>query len=69
MTDYKGDRSPSKLALIYQQINWVEEEPDGILFQHNSGDNCIAVNKINSVLLLLLADRETLITNVPLNQS
>jgi hypothetical protein len=64
MTDYKGDRPFSKLALIYQQINGLEEQPDGILFQQNSGDNCIAVKKINSVLLLLLADRETLITNV-----
>ena len=64
MTDYKGERPPSKLALINQQINWLQQQPDGILFQQNSGDNCIAVKKINSVLLLLLADRETLITNV-----
>ncbi|MEG4856086.1 fused MFS/spermidine synthase [Microcoleus sp. K1-B6] len=64
MTDYKGDRQTSNLAAIHQQINWLQQQPDGILFQQNSGDNCIAVKKINSVLLLLLADRETLITNV-----
>lgn len=64
MTDYKGDRQSRNLALINQQINWFQQQPDGILFQQNSGDNCIAVKKINSVLLLLLADRETLITNV-----
>ena len=64
MTDYKGDRPPSKLALINQQINWLQQQPDGFLFQQNSGDNSIAVKKINSWLLLLLADRETLITNV-----
>ncbi|MEG3935152.1 fused MFS/spermidine synthase [Microcoleus sp. T3_B1] len=64
MTDYKGDRQTSNLAAIHQQINWLQQQPDGILFQQNSGANCIAVKKINSVLLLLLADRETLITNV-----
>lgn len=64
MTDYKGDRQSRNLALINQQINWLQQQPDGFLFQQNSGDNCIAVKKIDSVLLLLLADRETLITNV-----
>jgi spermidine synthase len=64
MTDYKGDRQTRNLALIHQQINWLQEQPDGIIFQQNSGDNCIAVKKINSVLLLLLADRESLSTNV-----
>ncbi|MEG4500041.1 fused MFS/spermidine synthase [Microcoleus sp. F10-C6] len=64
MTDYKGDRQTSNLAAIKKQINWVRQQPDGIIFQQNSGDNCIAVKKINSVLLLLLADRETFITNV-----
>ncbi|MEG4577362.1 fused MFS/spermidine synthase [Microcoleus sp. N3A4] len=64
MTDYKGDRQTSNLAAIKKQINWLHQQPDGIIFQENSGDNCIAVKKINSVLLLLLADRETLITNV-----
>lgn len=64
MTDYKGDRQSRNLALINQQINWFQHQPDGILFQQNSGDNCIAVKKIKSVLLLLLADRETLSTNV-----
>lgn len=64
MTDYKGDRQSRNLALINQQINWLHQQPDGIIFQEYSGDNCIAVKKINSVLLLLLADRETLITNV-----
>lgn len=64
MTDYKGDRQTSNLAAIHQQITWLQQQPDGFLFQQNSGDNCIAVKKINSVLLLLLADRETLITNV-----
>ncbi|MEG3986450.1 fused MFS/spermidine synthase [Microcoleus sp. S28C3] len=64
MTDYKGDRQSRNLALINEQINWLQQQPDGILFQQNSGDNCIAVKKIKSVLLLLLADRETLSTNV-----
>lgn len=64
MADYKGDRQSRNLALINQQINWLQQQPDGILFQQNSGDNCIAVKKIKSVLLLLLADRETLSTNV-----
>lgn len=65
MTDYyKGDRQTSNLALIHKQINWLQKQPDGIIFQQNSGDNCIAVKKINSVLLLLLADRPTLSTNV-----
>ncbi|MEG4392215.1 fused MFS/spermidine synthase [Microcoleus sp. BROC3] len=64
MTDYKGDRQTSNLAAIKKNINWLHQQPDGIIFQENSGDNCIAVKKINSVLLLLLADRETLITNV-----
>ena len=64
MTDYKGDRQTSNLALIHKQINWLQQQPDGIIFQQNSGDNCIAVKKIKSVLLLLLADKETLSTNV-----
>lgn len=64
MTDCKGDRQTSNLAAIKKQINWVHQQPDGIIFQEISGDNCIAVKKINSVLLLLVADRETLITNV-----
>jgi len=64
MNDYKGDRLPSNLAAIHQQINWLQQQPDGIIFQQNSGDNCIAVKKIKSVLLLLLADRESLSTNV-----
>lgn len=64
MTDYKGDRQTSNLAAIHQQIHWLQQQPDGIIFQQNSGDNCIAVKKINSVLLLLLADRESLSTNV-----
>ncbi|MEG4341717.1 fused MFS/spermidine synthase [Microcoleus sp. A003_D6] len=64
MTDYKGVRQTSNLALIHQQINWLHQQPDGIIFQQNSGDNCIAVKKMQSFLLLLLADRETLSTNV-----
>ncbi len=64
MTDYKGDRQTRNLALIHKQINWLQQHPDGIIFQQNSGDNCIAVKKIKSVLLLLLADKETLSTNV-----
>jgi len=64
MTDYRGDRQTSNLAAIHQQINWLQQQPDGIIFQQNSGDNCIAVKKIKSVLLLLLADKETLSTNV-----
>lgn len=64
MNDYQGDRLPSNLAAIHQQINWLQQQPDGIIFQQNSGDNCIAVKKIKSVLLLLLADRESLSTNV-----
>ncbi|MEG3842396.1 fused MFS/spermidine synthase [Microcoleus sp. herbarium14] len=64
MTDDRGDRETNNLAVINQQINWLQQQPDGILFQENSGDNCIAVKKINSLLLLLLADRETLSTNV-----
>jgi len=64
MTDYQGDRQTSNLAAIHQQINWLQQQPDGIIFQQNSGDNCIAVKKIKSVLLLLLADKETLSTNV-----
>ena len=64
MTDYRGDRQTSNLAVIHQQINWLHQQPDGIIFQQNSGDNCIAVKKIRSVLLPLLADRETLSTNV-----
>jgi spermidine synthase len=64
MTDYKGDRQTSNLAAIHQQIHWLQQQPDGLLFQQNSDDNCIAVKKIKSVLLLLLAERKTLITNV-----
>ena len=64
MTDYRGDRKTRNLAAIHQQINWLQQQPDGIIFQQNSGDNCIAVKKIKSVLLLLLADKETLSTNV-----
>ena len=64
MNDYKGDRQTRNLALIHKQINWLQQHPDGIIFQQNSGDNCIAVKKIKSLLLLLLADKETLTTNV-----
>lgn len=64
MSDYLGDRQNSKLAAIRQQINWLQQQPDGTLFQKNYGDNCIAVKKINSFLLLLLADTETLTTKV-----
>ncbi|MEG4505192.1 fused MFS/spermidine synthase [Microcoleus sp. F6_B4] len=64
MTDCKGDRQTSNLAAIHRQINWLQQQPDGFLFQQISGDNCIAVKKTKSVLLLLLADRKTLITNV-----
>ena len=64
MNDYKGDLLLSNLAAIHHQINWLKQQPDGIIFQQNSGDNCIAVKKIKSVLLLLLADRESLSTNV-----
>jgi len=56
MTDYLGDRQNSNLAAIRQQINWLQQQPDGTLFQQNYGDNCIAVKKIKSFLLLLLAD-------------
>ena len=64
MTNYLGDRQTSNLAVIHQQINWLKQQPDGIIFQQNSSDNCIAVKKIKSLLLLLLADQETLSTNV-----
>ncbi|MEG4230620.1 fused MFS/spermidine synthase [Microcoleus sp. Pol11C3] len=64
MTDYKGDWQTSNLAAINQQIKWLQQQPDGILFQHNYGDNCIAVKKNKSVLLLLLVDTETFTTNV-----
>lgn len=64
MSDYLGDRPNSNLSAIRQQINWLQQQPDGILFQQISGENWIAVKKIKSFLLLLLADTETLTTNV-----
>jgi spermidine synthase len=64
MTDCEFDRQQKNLTAIYDRINWLHQQPDGILFQEMSGDNCIAVQKIKSVLLLFLADRSTLTTNV-----
>lgn len=64
MTDYQCDRQQKNLTTIYDRINWLHQQPDGIIFQEISGDNCIAVKKIKSVLLLFLADRTTLSTNV-----
>ncbi|MBE9185779.1 fused MFS/spermidine synthase [Microcoleus sp. LEGE 07076] len=64
MSDYLGDSSNSNKLVIQQEINWLQQQPDGILFKQISGDNCIAVKKIKSFLLLLLADTETLTTNV-----
>ncbi|NJL69240.1 MAG: fused MFS/spermidine synthase [Richelia sp. CSU_2_1] len=64
MTNYQDDRQQKNLTAIYDRINWLHQQPDGILFQEISGDNCIAVKKIKSVLLLFLADRSTLTTNV-----
>ncbi|MBE9120313.1 fused MFS/spermidine synthase [Tychonema sp. LEGE 07199] len=64
MSDYLGDRQNSKVAAIRKQINWLQQQPDGTLFQQNYGENCIAVKKIKSFLLLLLADTETFTTKV-----
>jgi spermidine synthase len=64
MTDCEFDRQQKNLTAIRDRINWLHQQPDGILFQEMSGDNCIAVQKIKSVLLLFLADRSTLTTNV-----
>ncbi|MGL5064725.1 MAG: spermidine synthase, partial [Microcoleus sp.] len=64
MTNYWEYRQQKKLAVFEKHIDWLRQQPDGILFQENSGDNCIAVKKIQSMLLLLLADRATLTTNV-----
>ncbi|MCU0543083.1 MAG: fused MFS/spermidine synthase [Oscillatoriaceae cyanobacterium Prado104] len=64
MTNYRLDRQQQNLTAIFDRINWLHQQPDGIIFQQNSGDNCIAIKKIESVLLLLLADRTTLTTNV-----
>jgi spermidine synthase len=59
-----SDRQQKNLTAIYEQINWLRQQPDGIIFQQNSGDNCIAIKKVKSLLLLLLADQKTLSTNV-----
>jgi spermidine synthase len=64
MTDCEFDRQQKNLTAIRDRINWLHQQPDGIIFQEISGDNCIAVKKIKSVLLLFLADRSTLTTNV-----
>lgn len=65
MTNYRSDWQASNLAAIHQQINWLQQQPDGIIFQQQiSGDNCIGIEKIKSFLLMLLADQETLTTNV-----
>ena len=64
MSDYLGDRQNSKVAAIRKQINWLQQQPDGTLYQQNYGENCIAVKKIKSFLLLLLADTETFTTKV-----
>jgi spermidine synthase len=64
MSNYQSDWQQQNLAAIYEQINWLHQQPDGIMFKQISGDNCIAIKKIKSLLLLLLVDRETLTTNV-----
>ncbi|NJK73055.1 MAG: fused MFS/spermidine synthase [Microcoleus sp. SU_5_6] len=65
MSDYQSTWQTTNLDAIYRQIGWLHQQPDGIIFQqHISGDNCIAVKKVKSILMLLLVDRKTLSTNV-----
>jgi spermidine synthase len=59
-----GERQVNNLSVTNQQINWLQQQPDGIIFQEDSGDSIVAVKKDKSCLLLLLVDRETLSTSV-----
>jgi spermidine synthase len=59
-----GAQQINNLAFTYQQINWLQQQPDGIIFQQDSGDSIVAIKKDRSCLLLVLVDRETLITSV-----
>jgi spermidine synthase len=52
------------LAIANQQIDWLKKQPDGIIFQQDSGDSIVAIKKDKSCLLLVLVDRETLSTSV-----
>jgi spermidine synthase len=54
----------NNLPVTYQQINWLQQQPDGIIFQQDSGDSIVAIKKDKSCLLLVLVDRETLSTSV-----
>ena len=65
MSDYQSNWQTTNLEAIDRRISWLHQQPDGIIFQQQiSGDNCIAVKKVKSVLMLLLVDRKTLSTNV-----
>ncbi|MEG5057821.1 fused MFS/spermidine synthase [Microcoleus sp. A2-C5] len=59
-----NERQVNSLAVTCQQINWLQQQPDGIIFQQNSGDSIVAVKKDKSCLLMVLVDRETLSTSV-----
>lgn len=50
--------------VFQKQINWIHKQPDGIIFQQDSGDSIVAIKKDKSCLLLVLVDRETLSTSV-----
>lgn len=65
MTNYRNDWQASNLEVIQKHIHWLQQQPDGIIFQQKiSRNNYIYINKINSLILMLLSDQETLITNV-----
>jgi len=52
MTNYRNNWQASNLEAIHKQIPWLHQQPDGIIFQQQiSGDNCIAINKVKSLLL------------------
>ncbi|MCC3509958.1 MAG: fused MFS/spermidine synthase [Microcoleus sp. PH2017_17_BER_D_A] len=64
MSYYAGEQKINYLAIPHQQIDWLQQQPDGIIFQQDSGDSIVAIKKEKSCLLLVLVDRETLSTSV-----
>ena len=59
-----GEQTNNYLAIAHPQMNWLQQQPDGIIFQQDSGDSIVAIKKDKSCLLLVLVDRETLSTSV-----
>lgn len=52
------------LQETHQRLSWLQQQPDGYLFQQTGESQIIAVKKVNSLLFLLLADPATRTTNL-----